>query len=110
MQGIGLSKLMTNAEAQEYYSSAQQPALVAPRATVTSQIESLNEELANLFSAVDRVGERTSYICESAPPENVSNAQSTCVEPPVIDALALIIGRIQLATARLHGLADRVRI
>lgn len=84
--------------------------LVVARTTVTSQIESLNEELANLLSAVDRIGERVSYVCESAPPESPMNASTASIEPPVIDALDSVIGHVRLATARLHGLADRVRI
>lgn len=110
MQGIGPSKIMTTAEAQAFYSSTQESPSVIPRLTLTGQIESLNEELANLFNAVERISERTSYICESAPPEAVANAQYASVEPPVIDALGSIIERIRLATARLHGLSDRVRI
>lgn len=104
---LGANGRMPGLERQEYKTQACDA--IAPRTTVTSQIEALNGELANLFSAVDRVGERTSYICEAAPPETVASAQSS-IEPPVIEALASIIERIQLATSRLHGLADRVRI
>lgn len=93
-----------------HFTCDQSQGLVVPRSTVTSQIDSLNEECANLLAAVDRVGECTSYICDQAPPEGVMGNASARAEPPIIDALDSIIGRLRLATARLHGLADRVRI
>ncbi|VVD96131.1 hypothetical protein PIN31009_01884 [Pandoraea iniqua] len=83
---------------------------IVPPKRIPDQITSAHEAMTALFEALERVSMRVSSIADSAPPETMGEVSAASADPECVIALDSLIERIQLATARAHSIADRVRL
>ncbi|VVE00318.1 hypothetical protein PIN31115_02069 [Pandoraea iniqua] len=84
--------------------------VIEPIKRIPDQLSEAHEAVSALLDAVERVSMRVSSISDGAPPEAIEGTSAITCEPECVAAIDYLIGRIRLATARAHSVADRVRL